>query len=63
MKLLKKKKCCNKSANIDQKKEQIHENVNDKTIENVCCLKRNSEFRFKRCLIIENAYEQNYYTA
>ena len=57
MKLLKKKKCCNKSANIDRKEKQIHENVDDETIEDVYCLEQSFEFRFERCLIIENAYE------
>ena len=62
IKLLKKKECCNKSANIDRKEKWIHENVDDETIKDVCCLKQSFEFRFKRCLIIENVYEQNYYT-
>ena len=63
MKLLKKKECCNRFANIDRKEERVHENVDDETIEDACCLRRSSEFRFERCLIIENVYEQNCYTA
>ena len=63
VKLLKKKECCNKSANIDRKEKRVHEDVDDETIEDVCCLRRSFEFRLKRCLIIENAYEQDYYTS
>ena len=60
--IIEEKRCCNKFANINRKKKQIHENVDDEMIKNVYYLEQNFEFRFKQCLIIENVYEQNYYT-
>ena len=60
---MKKKEYCNRFAKINRKEERIHENINGETIEDVCCSKRSFELRFERYLIIENVYEQNYYTA
>ena len=59
---MKKKKYCNKSANIDRKEKWVHKDVDDEIIENIYCSERSFEFRLERYLIIENVYEQNYYT-